>query len=428
MTRAAVRLRPLAASTVLALCVLALPSLAAAKPPEAKPARLDTVARAGLDPARLAHIAPRMQELADANRIAGAVTLVARKGVVAHHEAVGYQDLEAKTPMSKDSIFQIMSMTKPVTGLAVMMLAEDGRLGLLDPVEKHLPEFKGIKVSVNRGESGPDAGRLVDPARLFTIRDLMTHTSGMGDYPPELEVYTKMDRSLEETVKASAKLPLLFQPGERWSYSNPGIATLGRIVEVVSGKRYEDFLKERLFEPLRMKDTFFFPPAEKTPRIALVYRVDSGRLERAPATILGGDSAKFRAGAKYPAPDFALYSTAPDLFRLHQMVLDEGVFEGRRYLSPASIRLMTAVQTGPMNAGWRQGSGFGLTYEVVRDAMGTLLFRSPGSFGHGGAFGTDGWIDPTRRLVTILLIQRSGGADADERTALTALAASAVVD
>ena len=152
-------------SAALALSALALPSLAAAKPPEAKPARLDTVARAGLDPARLAHIAPRMQELADAQRIAGAVTLVARKGVVAHHEAVGYQDLEAKTPMRKDSIFQIMSMTKPVTGLAVMMLAEDGRLGLLDPVEKHLPEFKGIKVSVNRGESGPDAGRLVDPAR-----------------------------------------------------------------------------------------------------------------------------------------------------------------------------------------------------------------------------------------------------------------------
>ena len=428
MACAALRLRPLALAPAFGLFALTLSSLAAARPPEAKPARLDTVARAGLDPARLAHIAPRMQELADAQRIAGAVTLVARKGVVAHHEAVGYQDLEAKTPMRKDSIFQIMSMTKPVTGLAVMMLAEDGRLGLLDPVEKHLPEFKGIKVSAHRGESGPDASRLEEPTRPFTIRDLMTHTSGMGDYPPELEVYTKMDRSLEETISASAKLPLLFQPGERWSYSNPGIAILGRIVEVVSGKRYEHFLKERLFEPLGMKDTFFFPPAEKTSRIALVYRVENGRLERAPATILGGDSAKFRAGAKYPAPDFALYSTATDLFRLHQMVLDEGVFEGRRYLSPASIRLMTTVHTGSLKAGWREGSGFGLTYEVVRDAMGTLLFRSPGSFGHGGAFGTDGWIDPSRRLLTILLIQRSGGADADERTALTALAASAVVD
>jgi CubicO group peptidase (beta-lactamase class C family) len=412
----------------LLVLALALASVAAARSPEAKPARLDTAARAGLDPARLARIAPRMQELVDAKRIAGAVTLVARKGVVAHHEAVGFQDLEARTPMRKDSIFQIMSMTKPVTGLAVMMLAEDGKLGLLDPVEKHLPEFKGVRVVVNPGQSAPDANRLVEPARPFTIRDLMTHTSGMGDYPPALEVYTKMDRSLEETIRETAKLPLLFHPGEKWSYSNPGIATLGRIVEVVSGQRYEEFLKERLFDPLGLKDTFFFPPADKTARIALVYRVENGRLERAPATILGGDAAKFRAEAIYPAPDFALYSTAPDLQRLHQMVLDEGLFEGRRYLSPASIRLMTSVHTGSLPAGWRSGSGFGLTYEVVRDAMGTLLFRSPGSFGHGGAFGTDGWIDPARRLVTLLLIQRSSGADADERAALTALAASAIVD
>jgi CubicO group peptidase (beta-lactamase class C family) len=237
-----------------------------------------------------------------------------------------------------------------------------------------------------------------------------------------------MGVTLEEAVKAVAKRPLLFQPGERWSYSNPGIATLGRIIEVVSGKSYEDFLKERLFVPLRMTDTFLFPPGEKTGRIALVYERKDGRLSRAPASTLGGDPTKYRAGAKFPAPDFGLYSTAADLSRLYQMLLDRGTYEGRRYLSPASVELMTAVHTGTLRAGWKPGSGFGLTLEVVRDPMGSLGYYSVGTFGHGGAFGTEGWIDPARRLVTILLLQRSSGGDADERNALQALAVSALPD
>ena len=181
-----------------------------------------------------------------------------------------------------------------------------------------------------------------------------------------------MDLSLEDTVKAVAKEPLLFQPGERWSYSNPGIATLGRIIEVVSGRTYEDFMKERLLDPLGMKDTFFFPPADKTPRIALVYERKDGRLSRAPASILGGDPTKYRAGAKFPAPDFALFSTAGDLVRLYQMIEGRGAFEGRRYLSPASVEMMATVHTGALRAGWKPGSGFGLTFEVVRDPMGSL--------------------------------------------------------
>ena len=415
-----------AGGLLLGLVALAASALADTRP-AARP-QVPEAAKAGLDPARLARIRPRLQELTDAGRNAGAVTLVARRGVVAHLEAVGYQDVEAKAPMRTDSIFQIMSMTKPVTGLGIMMLAEEGRLGLLDPVEKHLPEFKGMKVRMRTGESGPDVGRLVEPERAVTIRDLMTHTSGMGDYPAALDLYTKMNLSLEDAVKAAAAQPLLFQPGERWSYCNPGIATLGRIIEVVSGQRYEDFLKARLFDPLKMNDTFFFPPADKTARIALVYRPKDGRLERSPATILGGDAARFRAGAKYPAPDFGLYSTAGDLVRLYQMVLDRGTFEGRRYLSPAALDLMTAVQTGSLKAGWKPGAGFGLTFEVVRDPMGTLAFQSAGTYGHGGAFGTEGWIDPTRRMITILLLQRSEGGDSDEHNALRALAASAIVD
>ena len=422
------RIRRVVPLALLVAALLGGPELAADSRPAPRP-EATLAARAGLDPARLALIRPRMQELVEAGRIAGAVTLVARQGVVAHHEAVGYRELESKRPMEKDSIFQIMSMTKPVTGLGIMMLAEDGRLGLLDPVQKYLPEWKAAKVRTNSLGSGPNVGKLVDPDRAITIRDLMTHTAGLSDYPPELQVYTKMDVSLEEAVKATAQLPLLFSPGERWSYCNTCIATLGRIIEVVSGKRYEDFLQERLFTPLGMKDTFFFAPEAKTSRIALVYRVKDGRLERSPASILGGDAALYRKGARYPGPDFALYSTAGDLARLYQMVLDRGLLEGRRYLSAAAIELMTTVQTGSLPvAGWKPGSGFGLTFEVIKDPLGTAAFYSAGTFGHGGAFGTVGWIDPARRLITILLIQRSEGGDADERNALQALAASAVRD
>jgi len=277
----------------------------------------------GLDPERIARIGPRMQSFVDRGQVAGIVTLLARHGQVAHLNAVGYQDIETKKPMRTDSIFQIMSMTKPVTGVGVMILAEEGRLGLNDAVEKYLPEFRGQKVVKSHDASSMT---LVKPSRSITIRDLMTHSSGMGDPPPGLDLYTKMDRTLAEAVAIYSQQPLDFEPGTRWQYSNMGIATLGRIIEVVADQPYERFIDERIFKPLGMKDSFYFPPAEKVGRIALVHTTENGPLTRSGPAILGGDSAKYRKGARYPAPEFGLYSTASDLAAFYQMMLNGGTY------------------------------------------------------------------------------------------------------
>jgi CubicO group peptidase (beta-lactamase class C family) len=382
----------------------------------------------GLDPDRLARIGPRMQSFVDRGEVAGIVTLLARHGQIAHLNAVGYQDIETRKPMRTDSIFQIMSMTKPVTGVGIMILAEEGRLGLNDPVEKHLPEFRGQKMIKSR-----DAGSvtLVKPSRPITIRDLMTHSSGMGDPPAGLEIFTRMDRSLAEAVAIYSQQPLDFEPGTRWQYSNMGIATLGRIIEVVSGEPYEHFLEERIFKPLGMKDSFFFPPAEKTGRVALVHTAESGTLTRSGPSILGGDSAKYRKGARYPAPEFGLYSTASDLAAFYQMMLNGGIYHNTRILSREGVDVMTTIQDPnlPKPASWWPGAGYALTWEVIKDPIGTLSYLSPGTFGHGGAFDTHGWVDRKKDLIGVYLVQSSGGSGADDaKIAFMTIAGSAVTD
>lgn len=382
-------------------------------------------AQAGLSQERLARIPARMKEAVEKGRIAGAVTLVARHGKIASLEAVGYQDLESNKPMQKDSIFQIMSMTKPMTAVGIMILAEEGRLGLLDPVDKHLPEFRGQWVIA---EGSTPAQRILrKPSRPITIRDLLTHTSGMPTMPPPglQELYRKLDRTLAEAVAVFSQQPLEFEPGTRWLYSNPGIATLGRIIEVVSGMPFEKFIGERIFQPLGMKDSFFFPPEDKKPRIATVYRLEGGKLQRAGDDILGGDALKYRPGARYSGPEFAAYSTATDLHVFYEMVRAGGVYQGRRLLSRASVDLMTALHTGDLKAGHLSGTGFGLAWEVVKEPLGALNYLSLGTCGHGGAFGTHGYIDKERDLVGVFLIQRVGG-DQDEKLAFMRLAAAAV--
>lgn len=374
-------------------------------------------------PDRLERIPARMKAMVEKGDVPGTVTLLARNGQIAHLEATGWQDIEGRKPMSTDSIFQIMSMTKPFTGVGIMMLMEEGRLSLSDPVEKYLPEFRGQMV----GEKAPDGSRsLRKPARPITIRDLMTHTSGMsGPHGDLKDLYRKMDRTLAEAVPAFAKEPLEFEPGTRWMYSNTGIATLGRIIEVTADQPFESFITERLLKPLGMKDSFFFPPADKTDRIAVVYQQKDGKLVRAGAEALGGDSTKFRPGAKYSAPEFGLYSTASDLFAFYQMMLNNGSLNGTRYLSKTSVHVMTAVHTGDLKAGHLPGTGFGLTWEVVKDPIGTLALLSPGTFGHGGAFGTHGWIDSDKNMVGVFLVQRGSN---DSKNAFFQMAGSAVAD
>ncbi|MEP6534077.1 MAG: serine hydrolase domain-containing protein [Bryobacteraceae bacterium] len=365
-------------------------------------------AAAGMDAARLARIEARMQKFVDDGKAAGFVALVARHGHVATLTATGFQDREKRIPMRTDSIFQIMSMTKPVTCTGVMILMEEGRLALIDPVEKYLPEFAGQKLAGG-----------AKPARLVTIRDLMTHTSGLPGGTPK--GYVKADHTLAEVVSLGSQQPLEFEPGTKWSYSNMGIATLGRIIEVVSGKPYEEFITERIFSPLNMKDTHFFLPAAKHVRLAVAYTEKDGKLERF-------DADPFRSGAKYPGPEGGLYSTASDMACFYQMMLDKGILDGHRILSPTAVAVMTTVHTGELKAGFAPGMGWGLGWSVVREPAGMLRLNSMGSFGHGGAYRTYGWVDPAKDMLQVLMYQRTnGGGDvADEINSFLALAAAAI--
>jgi CubicO group peptidase (beta-lactamase class C family) len=371
-----------------------------------KPSAAQSTQAAGVNTAVLSQIPQRIQHFIDNQTVAGAVTLVAHGNDVIEFHSLGMADIEANRPMEKNTIFQIMSMTKPVTAIGIMMLAEEGRLALRDPVEQYLPEFHDQRVATN---AGPDSERLSVPDHPVTIRDLLTHTAGIQDTAPAaIHDYPQlMNVPLAEVVHQLAKQTLLFQPSTQWSYSSAGIEILGRLIEVCSGQKYEDFITNRILLPLGMKDSFFYPPADKIPRIAMVYVQKDGKLVRAPATILGGDPARYRQGAVFPAPGWGLYSTAEDLLHLYRMMLNNGVYEGRPFLSPFFVHLMTeAHTTGIHPVGWMRGADYGLAWEVVTDPLGELAGHSRGTYGHGGAFGTQGWIDPHNDLISILLIQR----------------------
>lgn len=382
-------------------------------------------AKAGMDSAQLQKIAPRMKAMADDHAVSGAVTLVMRKGTLAHFEVAGWQDVEAKKPMRADSIFQIMSMTKPITGVAIMMLVDEGKVRLGDPVEKHLPEFRGqmVKVSETAG-----VVTLKRPARPITVRDLMTHTSGMGPAAPGIgDIMVKMDRTLTDACLIYSQQALDFEPGTKWQYANTGIAILGRIVEVQSGMAYEKFLETRIFQPLGMVDSHIFLPAEKQSRVAPVYTMKDGKLVKADASILAGDPMLYRKGSKYSGPEFALYSTAWDLAQFYQMMLNRGTLGGKRLLSPSSVEIMTALHTADIQAGHNSGTGFGLTWEVTKSNAGMLTGQSIGAFGHGGAFGTYGWIDPKKELVGVFMTGLSGDVK-PVRDAFVGMANAAVVE
>jgi len=371
-------------------------------------------------------IPQRMEHFISEKTVAGAVTLVSHGDKVVEFDALGMADIEASRPMQKDAIFQIMSMTKPVTAIGIMMLAEQGKLALRDPVEQYLPEFRGQRVAA---KVGPDSARMSTPDHPITIRDLLTHTAGIQDpAPAEIHDYQQLlNVPLADVVRHLAKTPLLFQPGTQWSYSSPGIEILGRLIEVCSGQKYEDFINSQILRPLGMKDSFFYPPADKIARIAMVYVQKDGRLVRAPGTILGGDPSKYRKGAVFPAPGWGLYSTAEDLLHLYRMMLNDGAYEGRRFLSPFSVHVMTEAHTkGIQPVGWMRGADYGLAWEVVTDPLGELAGHSKGSYGHGGAYGTQGWIDPANRLISILLIQRADGGTDSLRNVFLNMAESSV--
>jgi len=345
------------------------------------------------------------------HEISGAVALVAVGGKVIHHEAVGEADIGAKAPMRRDTIFWIASMTKPATATAVLMLQEEGKLGLDDPVGKYLPELADLRTADGK-------------AARVTLRHLLTHTSGLAEATAE---QSKAARTLADLIPHYAAQPLRFEPGTKWAYCQSGINSLGRIVEVVSGQSFPEFLRSRLFDPLEMRDTTFYLTKEQLARMAKPYKSVDGRLEETEIGLLHGREATFRD--RYPAANGGLFSTASDYGRFCQMILNGGSLDGRRYLKPESVRMMRTIQTGDLKTGFTEGNGWGLGWCVVREPQGVTGMLSPGTFGHGGAYGTQGWIDPEKQVIYVLMVQRSNfpNSDASEvRRAFQAAAAAAV--
>jgi CubicO group peptidase (beta-lactamase class C family) len=360
---------------------------------------------ADFDEAKLDPIRPRMQRFVDEHEIAGAVTVVGTSKGIVRMEAVGNLRLDPAVPMPKGAIFRIASMTKPITAVGIMILVEEGKLKVEDPVERYLPEFRD---QWRIAERETDRLVLKKPYRPITLHDLLTHTSGLADYPQALNVYGKRDRTLAETILAVSQRPLQFEPGSRWSYCNSGIDTLGRLIEVVSGKDYETFLAQRIFTPLGMKDTTFRPTKEQLPRLAGLYAKKENKLVSPANAILGPPE-----GMRHPIPAGGLYSTGTDMARFYRMMLNGGVLEGERVLTDESVQAMTRVQTGDLKCGFTPGMSHGLGFAVVREPQGITAMLSSGSFGHGGAYGTQSWADRKRDLFVILLIQRSGLPNSD---------------
>lgn len=353
---------------------------------------------------KLNQIPAVLQKYIDNKVVSGAVALVADKDSIRFCQSVGYSDLQTYRKMRDDDLFWIASMTKPITATAIMMLVDEGKLNIDDPVEKYLPEFKNqwmIQEKTN------DKLTLVKPPRPITLRDLLTHTSGLNDLTPP-----RGHCSLAELVMAYSQLPLKFQPGSRWEYSNSGMNTLGRIVEVVSGRPYPEFLQERIFKPLGMKNTAFWLSKAQASRVAKSYEPDTvnGGLKETTVYFIQGElTDKLRT----PFPAGGLFSTASDICKFYQMVLNKGVYKGKRLLSESAVEQMTTTQTGELKTGFTEGMSFGLGFAVVKEPQGVTSMLSKGTFGHGGAYGTQSWADPKKGVIYILMIQRAKLPNAD---------------
>jgi CubicO group peptidase (beta-lactamase class C family) len=423
----------------LALSALLLggPALRAEAPPATTPELV------GLSGERLQRLRSLMQQYVDESRIAGVVTYVARNGRVAHLEAFGKADVEAGRAMKTDTIFRIASQTKAFTSVAVMMLVEEGKIGLADPLSRFIPAFKKTTVAVPP-PAGAVAGSpvsVVPAKREITIRDLLTHTAGIsyGDGPAAeqwkaagIQGWYFADRSepVSAVVERMAALPMPAQPGERFVYGyNTDI--LGVVVEKVSGLTLAEFFQKRIAGPLGLADTqFYLPPAQKD-RLAVVYAAKDGKIERAtdPKTGQGhyveGPRVAFAGGA-------GLLSTARDYGRFLQMLLNGGEIDGVRLLGPKTVELMTTNHVGTrMAEAWadRPGLGFGLGFEVVEDLGTASQFGhgSLGAFGWGGAYHTTYWADPKEKLVALLMTQLLPAGDSDLHPRFRALVYQSIV-
>ena len=410
-----------------AILFVTVPSLFAASLPKSTPEEV------GLSASRLKRVHALVQRYIDQGELAGAVSLVARRGRIAYVESQGVMDLETRQPMRPDAIFRLASMTKPVTSLAVMMLHEEGRFLLDDPVSKFLPEFKNPKVAVANAPNERAAGgfRLTPAEREITIRHLLTHTAGLpsGSGGPTMDLMKKLSASrkpedvLADYIQRLAALPLNFQPGAAWEYG-PATDVLGRLVEVVSGQPLDRFFRQRILTPLGMNDTWFYLPADRLPRLASAYTKEAGALKKLTAPGPANPNGRFFSGAG------GLAGTAEDYFRLCQMLLNGGQLDGTRLVSRKTIEMMTANQIGhiPLWQDNYRGYGFGLGFRVRENLGASLTLGSVGEFGWGGAYGTYFWVDPKEQMIGILMIQLSPYAHINIRPEFQNVVTQAIAD
>jgi CubicO group peptidase (beta-lactamase class C family) len=410
------------------ILLLLVASLHAQELPVGKPEEL------GFAPDRLHRLTQTLQAYANDKKLAGSVVLIMRHGKVAYFNAFGKRDLEANAPMTNDVIFRIASQTKAIVSVGIMMLQEEGKLLITDPVGKYIPEFMETTVAQPREGGGYD---VVKAKRAITIRDLLTHTAGIGyGYGPAADkwkedgiqgwYFADRDEPIAATVSRMAKLPMDAHPGEKYVYGyNTDI--LGVVIEKASGQLLDEFLTTRILQPLGMKDTHFYLPLHKVNRLAVVYSAFADKpLERAPdpghmtgqGMYASGPRKSFSGGA-------GLLSTAADYAKFLQMMLNKGTLNGVRLLSPKTVELMTVSHLGKVS--FRAGEGFGLGYSVLENLGERGTPGTEGEYGWGGAYGSTYWVDPKENLVVVYFKQLIPTNNLDDQAKLRVLVYQAIV-
>lgn len=390
----------------------------------------------GMSSERLNRLTSAFQDFVSDGELPGAVILVSRKGTIPYFEAFGERDMEADKAMDKNTIFRIASQTKAIVSVGIMMLQEEGKLLISDPVGDHIPEFKETTVAMPLDSGGYE---IVPAERQITIRDLLTHTAGIGygGGPAAVEwqkagiqgwYFAHRNEPILETVKKMASLPQEAQPGERFVYGyNTDI--LGAIIEVVSGESLEDFLQQKILDPLGMTDTHFYLPPEKIDRLAKVYSSSDDGLQLAPSpggmvgqgAYVEGPRISFSGGAGY-------LSTASDYAKFLQMTLNGGELNGHRILSPKSIELMTVSHLGDIEFPWVHGTGFGLGFSVTEDLGERGTLGSNGEYAWGGAYHSVYWVDPQEDLIVVYFTQLIPAGNILDHQKLRALVYQAIVE
>lgn len=417
-----------------ALAFLAALLLLLGQAPAAQPPARPAVAPSGISTERLQRLTSALEGYVSSGKLPGAVTMVARHGEIVYSNAVGYRDREAGAPMRTDSIFRIASQTKALVSIGIMQLQEEGRLRMNDPVGRFLPEFQKTTVAVPRDLGGYD---VVPAKRPITIRDLLTHTAGIGygsgvaaDRWTQAGItgwyFAGRDEPIADTVARMASLPFDAQPGERYVY---GYATdiLGVVIETITGQPLDAFIRDRITAPLRMNDTHFYLPAAKAGRLTVVYSRTPDGLERAP-----DDGGMVSQGAYLDGPrrslsgGAGLLSTTGDYLRLLQALLNGGTLDGARILSRKSVELMTVDHVAPIE--YQPGVGFGLGFSVVKDLGRRGLLGSEGEFGWGGAYHSTYWVDPAEDLIVVHMTQVIPAGDLDDYGTVRAIVYGSLVD